>query len=149
MYTPLITFPTLKTKTLSGKELIFPDCVRGNRTIIAIAFEGFVQPIIDKWTKAILTKFPNNQINYYEIPMLQSGYALARNFIDGGMRQGTDPTLYDYVATYYGSLKDKKDQFNITDTKTVHLFLLNPIGEIINQISGEFSDEKFETFLKV
>jgi hypothetical protein len=139
-----IIFPTIEAKTLSGQSIIFPTETLGKKTVLVIAFEQQAQPQADSWATRILADFHKEQVNYYEIPMLSSGYNLVRPFIDGGMKQGTDKDLHNKVATYYGELKEYKSQLNIENDRIAHLFLLNKKGEIIFNTNGGATKEKIQ-----
>jgi ATP10 protein len=135
-------FPNLSAETLSGKAINFPKDTKGKFTIICIAFSDNAQPLADTWTKAVLEKYPNNEVNYFEVPMLKKGLKFMRGIIDGGMRRGVAKNLHDKVATYYGKLPDYKTQLLMPDDDGVYVFLLDINGKIVATTEDTASPEK-------
>jgi hypothetical protein len=123
-------FPEIKAQTLSKKDIVFPKDAAGKPTIICIAFEGSAQSLVDTWAAPVLAKYPNQEVNYYEIPMIKSGYKFVRGFIDGGMRGGVPKDLHNNVATYYGGLSDYKTNLMMDKNGSCYLFLLDKTGVI-------------------
>jgi ATP10 protein len=123
-------FPELKAQTLSKKDVVFPKDVAGKPTIICIAFVGNAQSLVDTWTTPILKKYPNQEVNFYEIPMIKGAWGIVSGMIDGGMRSGVPKELHGNVATYYGSLTDYKTNLMMPDKNSCYLFLLDKTGVI-------------------
>jgi putative protein-disulfide isomerase len=134
-----MTFPELKAQTLAKQDIVLPKDVAGKPSIICIAFDGAVQNLIDTWATPLLEKYSNNAINYYEVPMIKSGYKLMRGVIDGGMRGGVAQNLHTNVATYYGGLSDYKTNLMMDDAKNCYLFLLDKSG-VIRYVSDNSAD---------
>lgn len=129
-------FPTLKAETLTKKMVTFPTDTKGKYTIICFSFSQKTQPQAESWTNVLLEKFPNKEINYYEIPMLETGYKLVKRFIDNGMRDGVDSKLHDYVTSYYGDLSVYRKELLMPSSKVVYLFLLDENGKIKYSTEG-------------
>jgi ATP10 protein len=132
-------FPEIKATTLSKQNIVFPKDVMGKPTIICVAFVGAAQSLVDTWTTPILAKYPNQEVNYYEVPMIKTGYKFMRRFIDGGMRSGVPKALHGNVATYYGNLKTYKSDMKVADVKNCYVFLLDKTG-VIQYVSDSSSD---------
>jgi ATP10 protein len=132
-------FPEIKATTLSKQNIVFPKDVLGKPTIICIAFVGAAQSLVDTWTTPILAKYPNQEVNYYEVPMIKTGYKFMRGFIDGGMRSGVPKALHGNVATYYGDLKTYKSDMKVEDVKSCYVFLLDKTG-VIQYVSDSSSN---------
>jgi hypothetical protein len=142
-------FPELKAQTLAKQDMVFPKDVAGKPTIICIAFEGSAQSLVDTWTTPVLAKYPHQEVNYYEIPMIKSGYKIMRGIIDGGMRGGVPKDLHKNVATYYGGLSDYKTNLMMDKNGSCYLFLLDKSG-VIQFVSEGISDaEKLDKMYAV
>jgi hypothetical protein len=132
-------FPELKAQTLSKQAVAFPKDVAGKPTIICIAFVGDAQSLVDTWTTPILKKYPNQEVNFYEVPMIKGAWGIMSNMIDGGMRSGVPKALHGNVATYYGSLSSYKTDLMMDDKRSCYLFLLDKTG-VIQFVSESSSD---------
>jgi ATP10 protein len=123
-------FPVMAVQTLSKNKIELPTYTLGKPTIICLVFEQNAQPLVDTWTYPILEKYTNSEINYYEVPMITSGYKLVSGFIDNGMRSGVPKELHNNVATYYGSLTQYKADLMMSDKNSCYIFLVNKEGVI-------------------
>ena len=130
-------FPELKAQTLARQNIVFPKDVMGKPTVICVAFVGNAQSLIDTWAVPILAKYPNQEVNYYEIPMINAAWGVMSGMIDGGMRSGVPKELHKNVATYYGSLSGYKNELMMPDKKSCYVFLLDKTGII--QYVNEYS----------
>ncbi len=123
-------FPNLKAQTLAGQDIVFPNDVQGKPTVICIAFVGDAQSLIDTWATPISAKYPNQTVNYYEIPMITTAWSPFSSFIDGGMRSGVPKDLHKNVATYYGSLDAYKKDLLMPEKESCYVFVLDKKGVI-------------------
>jgi hypothetical protein len=88
------------------------------------------QSKVDTWTIPILENYKEEQVNYYEVPMISGSFKLASNFIDNGMRGGVPKDLHDNVATYYGKMDEYRTNLMMSDKNSCYLFLLDTAGMI-------------------
>jgi hypothetical protein len=77
-----------------------------------------------------------DQLTYYEIPLIAGGWRMMSGFIDSGMRAGIPVARHDHVATYYGSTDRLRDQLEIHDLETAHVYLIDPTGDVLWSSSG-------------
>jgi hypothetical protein len=137
-------FPELKAECLSKKNITFPNDVLGKPSILAIVFESDAQKIVDTWIAPIMKKYSNNEVNYYEIPMISGNYKIMKSVIDNGMRSGVPKNLHDNVATYFGKLDEYKTNLMMPDKNSCYIFLLDKEGKIKYISSGNASINKLE-----
>lgn len=142
-------FPFVKAELLNGNEIQLPKDIKGKITVIIIAFERNAQKQIDPWTEALLPLENNNDIEYYEIPMISGFYSFMSGMIDGGMKKGIDPKLHDNVATYYGDRDKYFECFNINDKSLCYVFLLDKEGDIVYRDKGKPSGDDIKNLKAV
>ena len=70
-------------------------------------------------------------------------------WIDSGMRSGVPENKHDHVATYYGSLTKYYNHFEVDDSGTVYVFLLDKKGDIIFRTSGPADNDKFSELRRI
>ncbi|MBD3224083.1 MAG: hypothetical protein GF313_05100 [Caldithrix sp.] len=139
-----MSFPELEAETLSGKDVLFPDSVAGKITLLLIAFERDTQSKIDSWLNPFIQVYGDSTfIDFYEIPMISTGWKLIAPIIDGGMRSGVPQARHDHVSTYYGRLSSYKEKLGMNDKSECYLFLLDSRGHIQWQSTGSFSRQDF------
>ncbi|MFP4469230.1 MAG: TlpA family protein disulfide reductase [Bacteroidales bacterium] len=136
-------FPEIKARSLSGNEYVFPAKASGKITLIVVAFKRQSQPVINQWVEFWENNFGNDGgFDFYEIPMLASGWKIMRGIIDGGMQSGVPSEKHDKTATYYGPLDHYYNDLEIDDPSIPYLFLLAPDGTIAWRSSGILTTDK-------
>ena len=141
----LQTFPEIQAITLSKKQVTFPGFARGKYAFILIAFKRQTQGEVDSWLDPFLEDFYGKQkVTFFEIPMISGSWKWMSSWIDSGMRAGVPDEKHDHVATYYGPLTYYFDYFDIRDSRTVYVFLLDRQGRIIWRDNGPASEQKYE-----
>jgi ATP10 protein len=139
-------FPELKAQTLARQNVVFPKDGLGKPTILCLVFDRPAQALVDTWTTPILAKYPDNTVNYYEIPMIKGAWGIMSGFIDNGMRGGVPKELHNNVATYYGSLSDYKRDLMLEDKSSCYIFLLDKTG-VIQYVAESSADAEKLTAL--
>jgi hypothetical protein len=130
-------FPTVKAKTLAGRELTFPGATSGKVALLFVAFEQASQQQINSWFPVLLEDvLREGRVEYYEIPMISGAYRLVSRFIDSGMRGGVPRELHDRTATFYGDRSAFFEALDIRDTSNAILFVLDNKGEIVFRVEG-------------
>ena len=130
-------FPTVSGTSLSGNDVTFPDDISGRVAVLSVAFKQKAQLCINTWADELLPKYGIDQnVQYYEIPMLGGQWTMARNWIDGGMQNGVPKPLHDFTVTYYGPLKQYYKSLGISSKKSCYIYVLNQDGIIKGKFEG-------------
>jgi len=142
-------FPPVEAVTLSGLNFFAPDPGGEQAMLLYIAFKRGAQEQIDAWSRelrGILEK--KDSIPAYEVPMLAGRWRLLSGVIDGGMRSGIPEAQHDFVATFYGDVRDFKNKLDIKDEDSCYVLLLDSAGIIRFAAQGGPTTE-LSTDLKV
>lgn len=138
-------FPELKAETLSGIDLKYPDDVKGKITLILMAFKRETQRKIDSWLAPFSKAFESDtSIQFFEIPMLATGWKLMSPIIDGGMRSGIPRHKHGNVTTFYGNINTYCERLSIEDRSDAYVFLLDKDGVIQWRSSGFATQDKLK-----
>ena len=130
-------FPTISGTSLSGNDVTFPDDISGRVAVLSVAFKQKAQLCINTWADELLPKYGIDQnVQYFEIPMLGGQWTIARNWIDGGMQNGVPKPLHDFTVTYYGPLKQYYKSLGISSKKSCYIYVLNQDGIIKGKFEG-------------
>lgn len=83
------TFPNIEGDNLNNRRIVLPAGIDAPYALLLVAFEREQQADVDTWLPAA-RELTNDHANleYYELPVIPSGYGLVRGWIDGGMRGG-------------------------------------------------------------
>ena len=139
-----VMFPDVVGIDLEGKEISLPTGLDGRRNLVAIAFEREHQAVVDTWidrVEPLLVQHP--ELRLYEVPTIYESSTLFRLWLNNGMRAGiTDQVARRRTVTIYVDRKQFNAALSISDTRNVHLLLLNAEGRIAWRSTGPANDEK-------
>jgi len=137
-------FPTLETQDLESARVLVPDDLPGNPRVIILAFQRWHQMLVDGWSQhahALEAMCPG--ISVWEVPAMSHVYAVGRFFIDGGMKAAIpDAGVRQHTLTAYTDLDALVKALEIPDFETVHVYLLDPSGEIVWRGSGQIDEDQ-------
>ena len=137
-------FPKVTAETLEGTKETVPDDARGKVTLVTVAFLREIQSQLDSWLNPFYEKFgTRDDIMFYEVPMISSGYKFMKFIIDGGMRGGLPKFKHKHVVTMYGDVEKYKKELDL-DPRYGYAFLLDKEGIIRWQGQGNATKETLD-----
>ena len=82
-------------------------------------------------------------MRYYELPTIQRLNALARTFINEGMRAGIpDPVARERTITLYLDKNAFRQALQLPDEDDIYVLLLDRQGQVLWRTEGAFTPEK-------
>jgi hypothetical protein len=95
--------PALKGEFLSGRQAVLPEAASGRVALLALGFTYESRFAVEAWIGRFRKEFgENQQVLFYEVPMIGGMARLGKWFIDSGMRKGTPKEDHEHVITVYG-----------------------------------------------
>ena len=143
-------FPKLTATNLENREFHLPEEFAGERNLVLIAFQREQQKLLDTW----LLEMPRFQqadpgFQYYELPTIERLNALARWFIDSGMRRGIpDKNARARTITLYIDKKPFEESLQLPTEETVYALLVDRSGKVLWRAEGPFDESQGESLLK-
>lgn len=138
------TFPQMTGIDLQGNEQSLPQAFRGKYNIVAIGFEREHQTPINTWMPAIDELTKDENITFYEVPVIYEMTAAGRFWVNNGMRSGIESEqARNHTITVYTdrdrflSLMDMEMDANYT-------LLLDASGKILWRAKGRATDALIE-----
>jgi hypothetical protein len=132
--------PQLTSKDLAGNVVQLPQGFPAKRSILLVAFQREQQGDIDTWVEGL--KLGNGELPWLELPVIDNPGAIGRWFIDGGMRRGIkDHQVWLHVVTLYTKKADFKTAMQITSESSIHVFVADRSGEILQREVGRYSED--------
>ncbi len=129
--------------TLSGKMVSLPEFFDSRITLVAYGFSRKCQFDFNSWLIPFKKRYKlNENVFFFEIPMLGSKYKWGRYFIEKGMRSGIDSQLHDNVMSYYKDVRLYKSFYGFSDKSTGYFLLLDSSSKIIWQAFGPANEFK-------
>jgi len=143
-------FPELKASNLESREFNLPQDFGGERNLVLIAFQREQQEQLDTWLKE-MKRFQEADpgFQYYEMPTIEKLNAMARWFIDSGMRRGIpDKSARARTVTLYIDKKPFEESLQLPTEKTVYALLVDRSGNVLWRADGTFDESKGESLRK-
>jgi hypothetical protein len=137
-------FPTVTGANLQRKKLSLPQDFRGEPNLVFIAFQQWQQTQVDTWIPfARQLEETHAGVRYYELPTIQRLGALARTFINEGMRAGIpDPMARERTITLYLDKAAFREALQLPGEDDIYVLLLDHRGQVLWRTEGSFSSEK-------
>ena len=149
-------FPNLDGKTVSGKNITFPQDTKGKITLIGVAFSKKSDKLLKPWFNPTYETFmaepdPNSffpttayDVNVYFVGMLKGLAKKASGKIESSMNKKLDPKLHKHTVLSPVKLKDYKKVLNFGAKDQPYFYILDSTGKIIYATSGAYSERKME-----
>ena len=140
-------FPRLEAEFLTGRKAVLPDAAAGKSALVMMGFTYDSRFDVEKWAEHVRREFSaNNEVTFFEVPVIGGMGRMAKWFIDAGMRKGTPKELHENVITVYGGVDRWKQTmgFSKAQENAAYLALLGPDGRVqwIHR-GGGFTEEAF------
>lgn len=138
-----VVFPPAQGSNLAGKKYDLPGDFEGRWNIVLIAFKREQQAIVDTWLPVgRYLEGTYAELRCYELPTLPRLNAVARYFIDNGMRGGIpDRTARERTITLYIDKDPFREALRIADEETIQILLLDESDRVIWRSTGPRTDE--------
>jgi hypothetical protein len=152
-------FPSMEAETVEDKKVILPDNVKGNYTLLGLAYSKKSEDELNSWFQPVFQKFIQKNkglfenfgydVNVYFVPMFTGVNAAATGTAKRKALKNIDPNLLPYILFYKGELKTYKEALDFEKKDIPYFFVLDPTGKIIHATSGKYSAQKMEAVEEV
>jgi hypothetical protein len=141
--------PTLKGEFLTGRDAILPDAASGRVALLTLGFSYDSRFAVEAWVKQFRADFgQEQQVTFYEVPMIGGMAMMGKWFIDGGMRRGTPKADHEHVVTVYGGTGAWKERVGYKAADDAYLILLDKNGLVQWTHSGKFDATAYRGLLE-
>ncbi len=136
-------FPTVSGDNLNGRTFEVPSGLDAPFNVLLVAFYREQQADVDTWldtARSIAVDHAN--VEYYELPTINSGYALVRGWIDGGMRSGIPAFAgRERTITIYTDTEKFRSLAGISDPNQIWTGLVDREGRVVWSARGRATPE--------
>ena len=142
-------FPAVSGSNLQRQKLTLPRDFQGAQNLIFIAFQQWQQAQVDTWipfAKELEATHPG--VRYYELPTIERRNALARTFINEGMRAGIpDPVARERTITLYLDKRAFRKALQLPGEDDIHVLLVDRQGKVLWRAEAAFTPENGESLV--
>jgi hypothetical protein len=137
------TFPQVTGDNLNGRRFEIPSQLDAPFNILMVAFYQRQQDDVNTWLDAardIAAAHAN--VEYYELPTINAGWGLVRNWIDGGMRSGIpDIGARDRTITLYTDTGKFRELAGIDSPEHIWVGLVDRGGRVYWSARGRANED--------
>jgi len=140
-------FPAARGSNLDRDKLVLPQDFQGELNLVLIAFQQWHQAQVDSWIPfARQLEGSDPGVRYYELPVIRKLNALARTFINEGMRAGIpDPIARERTITLYVDKNEFRQALALPGEDDIYVLLLDRQGRVLWRAEGTFTPEQGES----
>lgn len=122
--------PRLDARDLTGAAHVIPDDLPADPCVVVLAFRQRQQRDVDEWVDAL----PG--VPLVEIPLLGTGWRVARGWIEGGMAGGTPEEARPRVWCAYAPVKRVLDDLGETGHRSALAAVVRRSGDVLMVFRG-------------
>lgn len=138
-------FPDVAGIDLLGEERALPGSMQGTLNIVAVAFEREHQTPVNTWIPVAEDIMQSqDEVRFYEIPVIYEMNAAGRFWVNNGMRSGIpDDEARERTITVYTD-RDKFTDLLAMQMDRIYLLLVDNDGAILWRTEGQATDETIQ-----
>ncbi len=148
-------FPNLHGITLLNKELDIPKDIKGNYSLLGLAYSKKAEEDLLTWAEPIFNNyiyhnenslFPDEKkdVNVYLIPMFTGAKAAVEQKAKKTMKAKIDQKFHDHILVYHGSNHEYKAKLGVKEKDVPYFFVLDREGNVVYKTTGAFNSKKLD-----
>jgi hypothetical protein len=147
----LPAFPQATGDNLNGRRFEIPGQLDAPFNILLAAFFRRQQDDVDTWLGAAREMAAAHaNVEYYELPTINSGFGLVRNWIDGGMRSGIpDFGARERTITLYTDTAKFRELAGIDSPEQIWVGLVDREGRVYWSARGRATEDSLRALRQV
>ena len=136
--------PKVEGESFSGHHVLLPDDTKGKVTILVFGFTKASKGPTSIWAQKTLAEFGSNDgFELYQLPVLEDVPRLIRGMVISGIKKGVPENTRDHFVPIVQGEADLKKFVNYKEPDDAYLVILDPAGQVVQQLHGIFSDAAY------
>ena len=137
------TFPQVTGDNLNGRHFEIPSQLDAPFNILLVAFYRGQQDDVNTWLDVAREMAAGHaNVEYYELPTINSAWGLVHNWIDGGMRSGIpDSGARDRTITLYTDTGKFRELAGIDSPERIWVGLVDREGRVYWSARGRATED--------
>uniref|UniRef100_K3WHR8 Thioredoxin domain-containing protein n=1 Tax=Globisporangium ultimum (strain ATCC 200006 / CBS 805.95 / DAOM BR144) TaxID=431595 RepID=K3WHR8_GLOUD len=148
-----IAFPSLKVKSLAGKDVDLESLVaNGSKaTLVLTSFKNFGMNMLPAWRNAFEKEFANNnKVQTVTLNIIEDWYMkLVQSSITHGLQEKTPSEIHEMTFAHFGRCDDFRTALDLYNSFTGYAHLVDAKGRIRWIAAGEATPEELKRLMNV
>ena len=141
--------PRVQGESFAGRQVVLPDDARGRVAVLVFGFTKASKGSTSAWADKIFTEFGTQSgIELFQLPVLEDVPSFVRGMVTSSMKKGVKENLRDHFVPILQGESELKKLVSYKEPDDAYLVVLDPSGQIAQQMHGPFSDAKYEQLRK-
>ena len=133
--------PATAGETLSGKQIVLADVLRGHTAVLVAGFSREGGAGTGDWVKALRADPALSGALIYQIAQIAGAPGFMRGMIRNGMKNGLTPAQQETFVVLTEGQRAWKDFFGVGTDKEPYVLMLDPSGKVLWRGHGPASME--------
>jgi hypothetical protein len=125
------SMPTTSGETLSGKQIVLAEAVRGRAAVLVAGFSREGGAATGEWIKQVRADKALENVSVYQVAMIAGAPGFIRGVIRSGMKKGTPAAQQDYFVVLTEDEALWKNYFNVSTDKEAYVVLIDASGRTL------------------
>ena len=128
-------------ESIAGRKVVLPDAAKGHVAVLVLGFTKASKTPTSAWGSRIASEFGSQSgFELYQLPVLEDVPRLIRGMVVSGMKKGVKENMRDHFVPLFEHESELKKLVGYREPDDAYLVVLDPSGEIVDQVHGTFSD---------
>jgi hypothetical protein len=137
--------PHVEGENLAGHKIALPDDASGKVAVLVFGFTKASKEPTSVWADKILAEYGSRSgFELYQLPVLESVPRFIRGMVISGMKKGAKADRRDHFVPILQEEAALKKLVGYKGPDDAYLVVLNPVGQIVRQLHGPFSDSAYD-----
>jgi hypothetical protein len=136
--------PRIEGESFAGQKVVLPDAAKGHVAVLVFGFTKASKEPTRAWAEKILAEFGNqSEFELYQLPVLEDVPRLFRGMVISGIKKGIPEKLRDRFVPILQGESELKKLVGYKEPDDAYLVILDPSGQIAQQVHGSFSEAAY------
>jgi hypothetical protein len=136
--------PRVEGESLTGRKVVLPDDARGKLAVLVFGFTKASKGSTRAWGDKILSEFGGQAgLELYQLPVLEAVPGFIRGMVISGMKSGVKENTRDHFVPILQGESELKKLVSYKEPDDAYLVVLDPAGQIVQQLHSPFSDAPY------
>lgn len=137
--------PHIEGENLAGHKLVLPDNASGKVAVLVFGFTKASKEPTGAWADKTLAEFGSRSgFELYQLPVLEGVPRIIRGMVISSMKKGVKADRREHFMPVLQGETALKKLVGYKEPDDAYLVVLNPAGEIVQQLHGRYSDSEYE-----
>ena len=134
----------IEGESFAGRNVVLPDAAKGHVAVLVFGFTRKSKDPTSVWAAKINSDFGGESgVELYQLPVLEDVPHFIRGMVISGIQKGVKENLRDHFVPIVHGESELKKLVGYKEADDAYLVILNPAGQIAQQLHGPYTDTAY------